>query len=236
MTFLTKEERERYQKLIGLEEMGVRGQLALKNASALVVGAGGLGSGVLPLLCAAGIGHVGLVEHDVVENSNLQRQTLYKPGDQNKHKSELAAGYLQSLNPHIKLSAFDQPMNQDNAGTLTGDFDVVVDCTDNFETRLLINDTCARLNKPLVYGSVSDYEGQVMVLHHKRKADLRKIYGEMPNDKYPADGIIPTLPHIIGSIQANETIKLLTDSGKLLDGRMLLFNAYTNQCHVIELE
>lgn len=234
-TTLSKEEKNRYQKLINLKEMGEEAQLRLKASRVLAVGAGGLGSGVLPVLCASGIGHLGIVEADQVDASNLQRQTLYKTADQEKSKIESAVRHLQGYNPQMAITAFNTMLNYENAQRIMQGYDLVLDCTDNYQTRFLINDTCARLGIPLVYASVNDYEGQVMVLHHKKKADLRHIYEEEPDGEPPAEGIIPTLPHIIGAIQANEALKLLTGSGELLDGHMLVFNAYSNQVYVVDL-
>lgn len=232
---LTSEEKNRYRKLINLEEMGEEAQLRLKASRVLIIGAGGLGSGVLPVLCASGIGHLGIVEADTVNASNLQRQTLYKQADQESKKIDAAVKHLQGYNAEMEISAFDTMLNPENAGKIMQGYDLVLDCTDNFKTRFLINDTCARLDIPLVYASVNNYEGQVMVLHHKNKADLRHLYEEEPAAEPPAEGIIPTLPHIIGAIQANEALKLLVDSGELLDGHMLVFNAYTNQVYVVTL-
>ncbi|HKL39007.1 MAG TPA: HesA/MoeB/ThiF family protein [Bacteroidales bacterium] len=232
---LSKEERDRYQKLINLKEMGDKAQLRLKASRVLVIGAGGLGSGVLPVLCASGIGHLGIVEKDNVDASNLQRQTLYKPKDKKSKKIESAIRHLQGYNPGLEISPFDAMLDTKNAEQIIQGYDLVLDCTDNFKTRFLINDTCARLNIPLVYASVNDYEGQVMVLHYKKKVNLRHIYEEDPSGEPPAEGIIPTLPHITGAIQANEALKLLTGTGHLLDGHMLVFNAYSNQVYVVDI-
>jgi len=232
---LTSEEKNRYRKLINLEEMGEAAQLRLKTSRVLIIGAGGLGSGVLPVLCASGIGHLGIVEADTVNASNLQRQTLYKQADQESKKIDAAVKHLQDYNPEMEISAFDTMLKPENAKKIMQGYDLVLDCTDNFKTRFLINDTCARLDIPLVYASVNDYEGQVMVLHHKNKTDLRHIYEEEPTGEPPAEGIIPTLPHIIGAIQANEALKLLAGSGELLDGHMLVFNVYTNQVCLVDL-
>jgi len=232
---LSEEEKNRYHKLINLKEMGEEAQLRLKTSRVLVIGAGGLGSGVLPVLCASGIGHLGIVEQDTVDASNLQRQTLYKPGDLGKKKIETARRHLQGYNPTMAIRAFDIRLNAENAERIIRGYDLVMDCTDNFKTRFLINDTCASQGIPLIYASVNDYEGQVMVLHHKKKVDLRDIYEEEPAGEPPAEGIIPTLPHITGAIQANEALKLLTGTGHQLDGHMLVFNAYSNQLFVVDI-
>jgi adenylyltransferase/sulfurtransferase len=176
-----------------------------------------------------------MVEFDTVEKGNLQRQTLFTTQQEGHPKIEAAAGRLQALNPSMHLEQFNIRLHQDNADDLIRGYDVVVDCSDNFQTRYLINDVCGRLKTPVVYGAISDYEGQVMVLHHHRKADLRDIYPELPETTDDTKGIMPTLPHITGTIQANETIKLLTGKGRLLDGEMLLLNVFSNDYHIIEL-
>lgn len=235
MKSIKGEEKERCQKFTDLEEMGEASLLKLQQSSVLVIGAGGLGSGVLPVLCASGIGHIGVVEFDTVEKGNLQRQTLFTSQQEGQSKIEAAAGRLQALNPFMHLEQFDQRLNQRNADGIINGYDVVVDCSDNFQTRYLINDVCGRLKTPVVYGAISNYEGQVMVLHHNKKADLRDIYPELPEPADATKGIMPTLPHITGTIQANETIKLLTGKGRLLDGEMLFLNVFSNDYHIIEL-
>ena len=232
---LTEEEKRRYQKLMSLSEMGEEAQCRLKASHVLVIGAGGLGAGVLPILSASGIGHIGVAEADIIETSNLQRQILYAPDDIGKSKMDVAAAQMQRLNPEMKLTRFDERLDETNVERIIENFDLVLDCTDNFKTRFLINDMCADLKKPLVYGSVHDYEGMVMILHHHRQANLRDLYDTEPLNQPPAAGIIPTLPQIIGSIQANETIKLISETGQLLDGSMLIFNALTNNTQIIKL-
>jgi len=236
MKRLNTEEKSRYRKLIGLEEMGETAQLGLKNSSALVIGAGGLGSGLLPVLCSSGIDSIAVVDSDTVVSSNLQRQTLYTPDQVGIKKIEAAREKLIKHNPSLQLESYDLRLDPSNARELISNFDVVADCTDNFESRYLINDTCAQLRIPLVYGSVSDYRGQVMVLHHEKKADLRDLYPQMPENKGNTKGVLPTLPHIIGAIQANEMLKMLTGKGHLLDGKLLIFDAYSNDIQIIHLK
>jgi len=236
MNKLSREEKSRYCRFIELEEMREEAQLKLKNASVLVIGAGGLGSAVLPILCSSGIGHIGVVEHDTVDLSNLQRQTLYYPDQVGKKKITNLRKKLIQHNPFLKLEAFDLRLNPTNAERLISRFNAVADCTDNFETRYLINDVCDQLGKPLVYASVSDYKGQVMVLHYRRKGDLRDLYPQIPEEQNDKKGIIPTLPPVIGSIQANEMLKLITGKGLLLDGQLLIFDAYTNDIQIIDFK
>ena len=234
MKKISESEKERYSKFISLPEMGEEGQLKLKNSKILVIGAGGLGSAVLPVLAAAGIGTMGVVEHDTVELSNLQRQIIYTPADVGKKKLNIACEYLQKINPELEIISFDTRFEEKNAEELIRKFDLVLDCTDNYKTRYLINDTCSKLKKSLIYASVNDYEGQVVVLHHKQNTNLRDLYPEIPDD-HENNRILPTLPQIIGSIQANETIKVLTNRGNILDGQLLIFNIYANSFQIVNI-
>ncbi len=234
MKNLNKKEKLRYSKLMGLPDWGEEGQLKIKNASILVIGAGGLGSAVLPLLTATGVGTIGIVEDDDVEMSNLQRQILYNPSDAGQSKLELASSILRQKNPDSEIIQHQSRFRQNNAESLVENYDVVLDCTDNFSTRFLINDTCAILKKPLVYASINEYEGQVIILHHTKEKNLRDLFPEVPEDK-EIKGILPTLPSIIGSIQANETLKVITGNGNMLDGKLLIFNVYTNNFQIVQL-
>jgi len=234
MAQLTNNEKERYSRMISLPEMGEEAVINLKRAKILVIGAGGLGSASIPALSAAGLGSLGIVEFDKVENSNLQRQLLYSPSDIGKEKIEVAGQKMQQLNPNIHLTKFSNPINETNCKKIIEGFDLVLDCTDNFPTRYLINDTCASLKKPLIYASVSDYEGIVTILHNKNNINLRDIFPEMP-EKQVTKGIVPTLPMIIGSIQAHEAIKMLTQTGDILDGKLLSYNIQNNSYQVFTL-
>jgi len=231
---ITTEEYQRYARMISLPEMGEEAVRELKQSEVLVFGAGGLGSTVIPALSAMGIGHLGINEFDQVEYSNLQRQLLYSPEDQGKLKSELAKKEAERLNPQITVTSHGNKCSESNCQDLITAYDLIIDCTDNFQTRYLINDTCAKLSKPLIYGSVNDYKGLVSLLHSHKNVDLRDIFPEVPEDK-AAKGIIPTLPMIIGSMQANEALKLLTGTGETLDGKLLSYNALTNEQYVLQL-
>mgnify|MGYP000704002822 CR=1 FL=1 len=234
MERLTNNEKERYSRMISLPEMGDKAILNLKRSKILVIGAGGLGSATIPVLAAAGVGALGLVEFDKVENSNLQRQLLYSPSDIGKEKIRIASQKARQLNPGINLTEFSNRIDETNCKKIIEGFDLVLDCTDNFPTRYLINDTCASLKKPLIYSSVSDYEGLVTILHNRNNINLRDIFPGMPK-KQAAKGIVPTLPMIIGSIQANEAIKMLTQTGDILDGKLLSYNIQTNSYQVVTL-
>lgn len=234
MTKLTKEEQARYSRMISLPGMGEEALIRLKDSNILVIGAGGLGSATIPTLAAAGTGHLGIMEFDKVEESNLQRQLIYTPSDIGKEKIHIARAKAEKLNPNLKVSIYQERFTQTNAKDLVSAFDLILDCTDNLPTRFLINDTCAELKIPLIYASVSDYKGMVTILHYQKETNLRDIFPEAP-EKAEAAGIVPTLPMVIGSIQANEAIKLLTETGNILDGQLLTFNILKNSFNVVSL-
>jgi adenylyltransferase/sulfurtransferase len=234
MKKLTKEEKERYNKMISLEDMSEEDLLKLKNSSVLVIGAGGLGSGALPVLAASGVGQIGIVEYDKIENNNLQRQTIYNVEDVGESKLEKAAEMILRKNPNSEIIKYNDELNKNNIQSIFKSFDIILDCTDNFNTRYLINDTCTIMNKTLVYASVSEYEGMVSILHHKNKKCLRDLFPLQPeplNEK----GIFPTLPLITGSLQANETLKIIIEKGNTLDGNLLHFNILENTFYIFEL-
>jgi adenylyltransferase/sulfurtransferase len=227
---------ERYARQVALPEFGAAGQRRLTAARVLVVGAGGLGSPAALYLAAAGVGTLGLVDFDVVDESNLQRQILYGAADVGAPKLATAAARLRALNPHVSIELFDEPFSAANARRLVDAYDVVIDGTDNFPTRYLVNDACVLAGRPNVYGSVFRFEGQASVFSAPSPAS-----GQPPGPCYrclhpepPPDGLIPNcaeggvlgvLPGIIGMIQATEAIKLVTGIGQPLVGRLLLYDA-----------
>lgn len=224
---------KRYDRQIILPELGIDGQQKLLNANILVIGAGGLGCPLLLYLVGAGIGHIGIVDHDVVDETNLHRQVLYQMADIGKHKADVAVARLQLFNPDVRLTAYPFRLTAKNAKELIGQYDLVIDGSDNFPTRYLVNDTCVLLNKTLVFGSIFQFEGQVSVFNFKGGPDYRSIYPEPPlPDEVPncgESGVIGTLPGIIGSIMANETIKVICGFGEVLSGQLLIFNALNNE-------
>ncbi|MEO6355601.1 MAG: HesA/MoeB/ThiF family protein [Ferruginibacter sp.] len=235
---------ERYQRQIILPELGEQGQQKLLQAKVLVIGAGGLGCPVLQYLAAAGVGTIGIVDDDVVALNNLHRQVLYSVADIGSSKAETAKGVLSGLNPDINIIAHNTRLTTENALGLMNAFDMIVDGTDNFATRYMINDACVLLDKPLVYGAISQFEGQVAVFNYSTKKNDEKInYRDIfPNPPKEGEvlncaetGVLGVLPGIIGSFMANETIKMITGIGELLAGQLLIYNALNNQVYTMKL-
>src|SRR5580698_9290319 len=226
---LSKDEILRYSRHLIMPEVGMEGQLKLKNAKVLLIGTGGLGAPLGLYLAAAGVGRLGLVDFDVVDFTNLQRQVTFGTSDVGKFKSEAARERLSNLNPNIQIDAFETKLTSDNALELFKDFDVIVDGTDNFPTRYLVNDACILLGKPNVYGSFFRFEGQTTVFGMPEGPCYRCLYPEPPPPglvpSCAEGGVLGVLPGIVGSIQAMETIKLILGSGDSLVGRLLLFDA-----------
>lgn len=220
---------KRYERQIVLPEIGWNGQLQLAAAKVLVVGAGGLGCPLLLYLAGAGLGCLGIVDDDVVAESNLHRQVLYQMADIGKLKAGIAADRLSLLNPDVELRAYPVRLRAENAAELIGQYDLVIDGSDNFSTRYLVNDVCVQLGKALVFGSIFQFEGQVSVFNDKGGPDYRMLYPEPPlPDEMPScgeAGVIGTLPGIIGSMMANEAIKLICGFGESLSGKLLIYNA-----------
>lgn len=226
---LSTGEKQQYSRNILLDAIGLEGQLKLKNAKVLVIGAGGLSCPVLQYLAAAGVGRIGVVDNDVVEQSNLQRQTLYTHSDIGKNKAMSAVTRLRLLNPYIQFNVYQQRLTKENALEIFKPNDIIVDGTDNFPTRYLINDTAILLNKCVVFGSIFKFEGQVSVFNYKHGPTYRCLYPTPPNPKEvlncSAIGVLGVLPGIIGSFQANEVLKIILGLGNVLSGQLLLFDA-----------
>jgi len=226
---LTNEEILRYSRHLIMPEVGMEGQLKLKKAKVLLIGTGGLGAPLGLYLAAAGVGQLGLVDFDVVDFTNLQRQVTFGSSDVGKPKSEAARARLSNLNPDIQVQAFETKLTSANALELFRDFDIIVDGTDNFPTRYLVNDACVLLGKPNVYGSIFRFEGQVTIFGMPGGPCYRCLYPEPPPPglvpSCAEGGVLGVLPGIVGSIQAMETIKLILGSGRNLTGRLLLFDA-----------
>jgi molybdopterin/thiamine biosynthesis adenylyltransferase/rhodanese-related sulfurtransferase/molybdopterin converting factor small subunit len=226
---LTKEEVQRYSRHLIMPEVGVDGQRRLKAARVLCVGAGGLGSPAAMYLAAAGVGTLGLVDFDVVDVSNLQRQILYSTADVGRRKLEAASARLTGLNPEVRVVTHETPLTSANALQIFAEYDVIVDGADNFPTRYLVNDACVLLGKPNAYGSIFRFDGQASVFATKDGPCYRCLYPEPPPPglvpSCAEGGVLGVLPGIIGTIQATEAIKLIIGAGQSLAGRLLLFDA-----------
>ncbi|MGK7925369.1 MAG: molybdopterin-synthase adenylyltransferase MoeB [Spirulina sp.] len=226
---LTKEEYERYSRHIILPEVGLDGQKRLKSASVLCIGTGGLGSPLLLYLAAAGIGRIGIVDFDVVDSSNLQRQIIHGTSWVGKPKIQSAKNRIHEINPDCQVDLYETRLSADNALDIIKPYDVVVDGTDNFPTRYLTNDACVLLDKPNVYGSIFRFEGQATVFNYEGGPNYRDLYPEPPPPgmvpSCAEGGVLGVLPGIVGTIQATETIKIILGKDTTLSGRLLLFNA-----------
>ena len=230
ISVLSNEELDRYSRHLLLPSFGAEGQLKLKSARVLVIGAGGLGSSVLQYLAAAGVGNIGIVDFDEVRSSNLQRQVLFSEHDLGSAKAYAAVGKLQALNSNIEVTPYHFRITSDNILELLALYDVVVDATDNFPVRYLINDACVLTGKPNVYGSISRYEGQVSVFNYTdgasaRGPNYRDLFPTPPAEGMIEDcgegGVLGALAGVIGSLQAIEVIKVITGIGEVLAGRLL---------------
>ena len=237
---LSKEEVQRYSRHLIMPEVGMEGQLKLKRARVLTIGTGGLGAPLGLYLAAAGVGHLGLVDFDVVDSSNLQRQVTFTTADVGKPKSEAAKARLSALNPAIEIISYETRLTSDNALELFRDYDIIVDGTDNFPTRFLVNDACILLGKPNVYGSIFRFEGQATVFGYPDGPCYRCLYPEPPPPglvpSCAEGGVLGVLPGIVGSIQAMETIKLILGAGEPLVGRLLLFDALAMRFRELKLK
>ncbi|MGA1265394.1 MAG: molybdopterin-synthase adenylyltransferase MoeB [Prochlorothrix sp.] len=228
-TQLSQDEYARYSRHLILPEVGLEGQKRLKMASVLCIGTGGLGSPLLLYLAAAGIGRIGIVDFDVVDHSNLQRQVIHGTSWVGKPKIESAKNRIHEINPHCQVDLYETRLSAENALDIMRPYDVVVDGTDNFPTRYLVNDACVLLNKPNVYGSIFRFEGQATVFNYEDGPNYRDLYPEPPPPgmvpSCAEGGVLGILPGIIGVIQATETVKIILGKGQTLSGRLLLYNA-----------
>jgi molybdopterin/thiamine biosynthesis adenylyltransferase len=217
----------RYNRQMMLPEIGNSGQDKLKKAKVLVIGAGGLGCPILQYLAPAGVGKIGIIDFDKIEIHNLHRQILYTENQVGQAKAPTAKEAVQKLNPLISVIAFEEKLTIENAVSIISLFDIVVDGSDNFSTRYLVNDSCVTLGKPLVYGSILGFEGQIAVFNHHGNKNLRDLFPEAPDSKdvpnCNMNGVLGTLPGIIGTMMAQETLKLIMDL-PTLKNELVLFN------------
>jgi adenylyltransferase/sulfurtransferase len=236
---LSKEEYERFSRHIILPEVGLEGQKRLKAASVLCIGTGGLGSPLLLYLAAAGIGRIGIVDFDIVDHSNLQRQIIHGTSWVGKPKIASAKNRILEINPYCQVDLYETRLSAENALDILKPYDVIVDGTDNFPTRYLTNDACVLLNKPNVYGSIFRFEGQATVFNYQDGPNYRDLYPEPPPPgmvpSCAEGGVLGVLPGIIGTIQATETIKIILGADNTLSGRLLLYNAWDMKFRELKL-
>lgn len=236
---LTNEELQRYSRHLILPEVGPEGQLKLKNAKVLLVGTGGLGAPMALYLSAAGVGTLGLVDFDVVDRSNLQRQVIHGTGDIGRKKIESAAASIAEINPNVRVIKHEVALSSENALDILKDYDIVADGTDNFPTRYLVNDACVLLGKPNVYGSIFRFEGQASVFATEDAPCYRCLYPEPPPPglvpSCAEGGVLGILPGVIGLIQATEVVKLILGQGEPLKGRLLLYDALAMRFRELKL-
>src|SRR5580704_8600201 len=236
---LSKDEILRYSRHLIMPEVGAEGQLKLKAAKVLLVGTGGLGAPLGLYLAAAGVGRIGLVDFDVVDFTNLQRQVIHGTSDVGRKKLDSAADRMREINPFVKIDKHEVALSSENALEILRDYDIVVDGTDNFPTRYLVNDACVMLGKPNVYGSIFRFEGQATIFGDPNGPCYRCLYPEPPPPglvpSCAEGGVLGVLPGIVGSIQAAETLKLIIGKGESLIGRLLLFDALAMRFRELKL-
>ena len=226
---LTEKEKYRYSRHLLLDKVGEDGQEKLKAAKVLVIGAGGLGCPILQYLTAAGVGTIGIIDFDTVDETNLQRQVLFTKDDIGKNKALIAASRLNQLNEFVNFNIHAEKLTNANALGLFVDYDIIVDGTDNFSTRYLVNDACVLADRPLVYGAIYKFEGQVSVFNYKGGPTYRCLFPEPPEAGVVPNcseiGVIGVLPGLIGTQQANEVIKLILGIGEPLSGKLAVYDA-----------
>lgn len=236
---LSNDEILRYSRHLIMPEVGMEGQLKLKQAKVLLIGAGGLGAPLGLYLSAAGIGRIGVVDFDVVDFTNLQRQVIHGTKDVGRKKLDSAAESMLDINPNVRIDRFETALTSENALQILKDYDIVVDGTDNFPTRYLVNDACVLLGKPNVYGSIFRFEGQATVFAHEGGPCYRCLYPEPPPPglvpSCAEGGVLGILPGLIGLVQATETVKLILGTGEPLNGRLLLYDALAMRFRELKL-
>ena len=229
---------KRYQRQISLKEFGPKAQEKMKHARVLVVGVGGLGIPVLQYLNAMGVGTLGLVDQDVVDLTNLHRQVMFSEDEVGLSKIEVAAGKLKAQNSQTRIILHDTFLVKDNALQIIDNYDLIIDATDNFATRYLINDACVILEKPFIYGALHGFEGQVSVFNYQNGPTYRCLFPNMPGDSEIPDcnehGVMGVLPGIVGNFQALEAVKLITGIGEILSGYLLIYNGLEQSIHKIK--
>ncbi|MBL6663339.1 MAG: HesA/MoeB/ThiF family protein [Flavobacteriales bacterium] len=235
---ISEKEHIRYGRHLLLKEVGAQGQQKLKQASVLVVGAGGLGCPALQYLVAAGVGTIGIADFDKIEESNLQRQILFNTASIGKNKATTAKNVLSKNNPLITINAHPEGLLQSNALELFAKYDIILDATDNYDSRYLINDAALITNKSVVYASIYKFEGQLSVFNYKNGPTYRCLFPQPPNHykSCSEEGVLGVLAGIVGTLQANETIKIILGIGRVLSGKLTIINALDNQTQTIHFD
>ncbi|MQN01829.1 MAG: thiazole biosynthesis adenylyltransferase ThiF [Lachnospiraceae bacterium] len=235
----TNDQLERYSRHIILKEIGVKGQKKLMNGSVLIIGAGGLGAPAALYLAAAGVGKIGIVDADVVDLSNLQRQVIHTTADVGRPKVESAAEKMKAINPDIEVKTYQEFLASDNIMDVIKDYDFVLDGTDNFPAKFLINDACVMADKPFSHAGILRFKGQLMTVIPHESPCYRCVFKEMPpKNAIPSckeAGVVGAMAGVIGSLQALEAVKFLTGAGELLTGKLLTFDALTMSFHTVKL-
>ncbi len=231
---------KRYERQIIMPEIGLLGQLKLAEARVLIIGVGGLGCPVLQNLAAVGVGKIGIVDGDVVDETNLHRQYLYTAGDCGKNKVAVAGEVVVKQNPEAEIIQYSTYFSKENALDMVSDYQIIIDCTDNIATRYLINDVAVAKGIPMVYASIHKFEGQLSVFNYKNGPTYRCLFPEDERmDALPScndSGVLGVLPNILGTLQANEVIKIILDIGEVLNGKLLLYNSLDNDFQTIDFQ
>ena len=232
---MNKNQKERYARHLILSKIGEDGQEKLLKARVLVVGAGGLGAPVLQYLVAAGVGNIGIVDADAVSVSNLQRQILYDESHIGLSKAKMSKERLNALNSDVQIATYPFILEEINADEIISNYDIVVGCTDNFESRLLIDNITKSQKKPFVHASIGEFEGQVAVFNYKGSISYQDLFGNVSNDANLPLGVMGILPGIIGSLQATEVIKIICGVGEVLSNKLLLYDALACEMQVVKM-
>lgn len=232
---MNNEQLEKYSATIALKEIKEEGQEKLLNSSLLVVGVGGLGSNALNILVSSGIGHIGIIDFDVVNLSNLPRQPLYEYKDIGKLKVKIIKNKLKKNNPDVDIKIYPYRLEENNAKRIIENYDIVLDCSDNFETKFLINDTCLKLNKPFVIAGVSDYRGQILTCLPNKTSDFKSLFSTIPHSEEEIKDVSPFAVSVIANIAANEVFKYLLNIGSLLTNQLLVVDTLDNNYHIIKI-
>ncbi len=232
---------DRYSRQIILKNIGISGQKKISSSKVFIVGAGGLGCPIADLLCRAGVGEIGIIDYDTISLSNLNRQTLFNTSDINKFKVDVIKHKLKKINPKIKINIFKKMIDENNIDKLINKYQIVVDATDNFDAKFLLNKSCIKLKKKLVVGAISKFDGHIFLFNFKDKnsACLKCFYQEKPSDEIlncDQEGILGTNASIIGSLQANEVLKTILDSKNILNNSILIVDSLNLKMRIVKFK